>query len=553
MKKYKEIKTDVLVIGGGGAGLRAAIEARKQGAKVILVAKEVLGCAHTGMAMGGMNAALRAPATTQLHYEDTMHGGWDINNKEVVRTFAEEIPQRIHDLEEYGLLFDRTDDGEFYVWRGGKQTAPLNVCVGDYTGREMMQVLVDQMRKSKVVYFDEFFITNILKKKNEIIGAFGIDLKSGAYVFFKAKSIILCTGGAGRMYKVTTNAASNTGDGYAMAYDIDVEFVDMEMLQFHPTGMVFPDSVRGVLVTEKVRGHGGKLFNSKGERFMQKYYPKMMELAGRDEVARSIYQEVKEGRGTTHGGVYLDVTHLPKGEVEDKIPDVFEQYMTVGVDIRKTPMEIYPTMHHVCGGVKINKNGQTNIKGLYAAGEVVGGIHGANRLGGNSIADGQVFGRRAAIKAALYSQKKNKAVSTNKKEITSYLLEIEDLLKRKEGEDTYQLEEILKNTMWDKVGMVRTEESLQEADTMAQRLMERAKNIKVKLTSRQRNKELQDALELINMLKTARLFIKAALIRKESRGAHYRSDYPERSEKWQKNIILKKGKQGIDYKITEVK
>jgi len=533
--------TDVVVIGAGGAGLRAVVEAAKQGIKAVLLGKEILGCAHTGMAMGGMNAALNAPATTKQHFEDTISGGWKMNDEVLVKCFAKEIPDRIRDLEDYGLLFDRQKNGDFYVWKGGKQTEPLNVCVGDYTGREMMQALVDQTRKLSIDYFDEFFISKLLVKKGEILGAFGFDLKSGEYVLFKAPTVILATGGAGRMYRVTTNAASNTGDGYAMALDVGTELIDMEMIQFHPTGMVFPDSARGLLVTEKVRGHGGRLKNVNGERFLKRYYPKMMELAGRDEIARSIYQEVKEGRGTKNGGVYLDTTHWIKGEVEDKIPDVFEQYMNVGVDIRKEPMEVYPTMHHVCGGIKIDENGKTNVKGLYAIGEVAGGVHGANRLGGNSIAEGQVFGRRAAIDATKYAKKiKQKDSRDNKlkSEVKKEINRIEGFLHRKNGVDTYKVEENLKDVMWDNVGIVRDYKRLIKADGEVKKLQKLSKQVKVKITSRKRNKELQDALELRNMLITAQSIIAPALLRKESRGAHSRIDYPEKNNKFSKNIIV---------------
>ena len=456
--------------------------------------------------------------------------------------FTKEIPDRIRDLEDYGLLFERKKDGDFYTWRGGKQTESLNVCVGDYTGREMMQALVDQLRKLSATYFDEFFVSKLMAEKGEVKGVFGFDLKSGDYVLFKAPATILATGGAERMYRVTTNAASNTGDGYAMALDVEAELVDMEMIQFHPTGMVFPESARGLLVTEKVRGHGGQLINIKGERFLKNYYPEKMELAGRDEIARSIYQEVKEGRGTKNGGVYLDTIHWSKGEVEDKIPDVFEQYMNVGVDIRKKPMEVYPTMHHVCGGVKINEDGETNVAGLYGVGEVVGGIHGANRLGGNSIADGQVFGRRAAIAAAKLAKKvKHKGLIGGglgvlaKKEINR----IERFLKRKKGVDTYEVEEQLKDVMWDNVGIVRDDKRLKKAEKKVGEFKRLAKKVKVKILNKRRNKELQDALELRNMIVTAEAIIKPALLRKESRGAHSRIDYVKKDDKFFKNIIVK--------------
>ena len=401
----KYIKTDILVIGAGGAGIRAAIEAKKSGLEVFLLGKEVLGCAHTGMAMGGMNAAMVAPATPEFHAQITIEGGYYINNYKMVKVFAEEMPARIHDLESYGVIFDRLDSGEFYTWAGPKQKYPLNVCVGDYTGREMMQGLVDEARKLKIKYTDEFFISKLLTVKGKIIGAMGINIRNAQIVVFQTKSVILASGGAGRMYKVTTNAMSNTGDGYAMALDAGAELIDMEMVQFHPTGMANTPSTLGVLVTEKTRAHGGILRNIKGERFMSKYYPVEMELAKRDEVSRSIYTEVAAGLGTKNGSVYLHVDHWTKEKILEIIPDVYEQYKNTGVDISKEPMEIYPSMHHMMGGIKVDEWCRSSIPGLFAAGEVTRNVHGANRLGGNSIAEGQVFGRRSGISAAKFAKK----------------------------------------------------------------------------------------------------------------------------------------------------
>lgn len=551
---YTTKVADVLVIGAGGAGLRAAIEVARQGISVILVGKEVLGCAHTGMAMGGMNVAICPPATARLHFKDTMAGGWDINDPDLVKTFTYEMPARIYDLEDYGLLFDRTDDGQFYTWKGGKQSAPLNVCVGDYTGREMMQALVDQVRKLSIPYYDEFFVTSLFRYKGVVRGALGIDLKSGEYVFFRAGAVILATGGAGRMYKVTTNAASNTGDGYAMALNAGATLVDMEMTQFHPTGMVFPESARGLLVTEKVRGHGGKLFNTKKERFLRRYYPERMELAGRDEIAMSIYTEVKEGRGTENGGVYLDVTHWSKGEVEEKIPDVFEQYMDTGVDIRREPMEVYPTMHHVCGGIKITVDGEANIPGLYAVGEVAGGVHGANRLGGNSIAEGQVFGRRAGIAAVKYVKSAKNLVSKGEKTfIQREIRQVESLFESQGSIGIYEVEERLKEIMWEKVGMVRNEMRLKEAERELAELRRLIKKVKLTVKKRNRNKELQDTLEVANMLLTAQAVVTSALNRQESRGAHFRSDYPQRDDIWKCNMATTKRGESLQVKKLPIR
>lgn len=544
----KYIKTDILVIGAGGAGLRAAIESKKSGLDVFLLGKEVLGCAHTGMAMGGMNAAMVKPATPEFHAQITIEGGYFINNYKMVKVFGEEMPARIYDLESYGVIFDRLDSGEFYTWAGPKQKHPLNVCVGDYTGREMMQGLVDEARKLKIKYTDEFFVSKLLTVKGQVVGAIGINIRNAQTVVFQAKSVILASGGAGRMYKVTTNAMSNTGDGYAMALDAGAELIDMEMVQFHPTGMANTPSTLGVLVTEKTRAHGGILRNRKGERFMSKYYPKEMELAKRDEVSRSIYTEVAAGLGTKNGSVYLHVDHWTKDKILEIIPDVYEQYKNTGVDISKEPMEIYPSMHHMMGGVKINEWGETIIPGLYAVGEVAGGVHGANRLGGNSIAEGQVFGRRAGIAATKFS-KKIKYSNLPKEEIEKEQIRIFSFINRKTGIIPHKVEDKLKQIMWDKVGIFRDEKKLIEAKKDIAKLKMESKKMKTRTNLKERNRDLQDCLEIENMLKTAESVVDAAILRKESRGAHSRTDYPKTLAEWRKNIVVKSNNEKI---ITEI-
>ncbi|MFA5770674.1 MAG: FAD-binding protein [Patescibacteria group bacterium] len=538
MKIYKIIKTDILVIGAGGAGIRAAIEAKKSGLSVFLLGKEVLGCAHTGMAMGGMNAAMVKPATPEFHAQITIEGGYFINNYKMVKVFGEEMPARIYDLESYGVIFDRLDSGEFYTWAGPKQKHPLNVCVGDYTGREMMQGLVDEARKLKIKYTDEFFVSKLLTVKGQVVGAIGINIRNAETVVFQAKSVILASGGAGRMYKVTTNAMSNTGDGYAMALDAGAELIDMEMVQFHPTGMANTPSTLGVLVTEKTRAHGGILRNRLGERFMSKYYPKEMELAKRDEVSRSIYTEVAAGLGTKNNSVYLHVDHWTRDKILEIIPDVYEQYKNTGVDISREPMEIYPSMHHMMGGVKINEWGETIIPGLYAVGEVAGGVHGANRLGGNSIAEGQVFGRRAGIAAAKFS-KKIKYSQLPKEEMEKEQTRIFSFINRKTGIIPHKVEDKLKQIMWDKVGIFRDEKKLIEAKKAIAKLKIESKKMKTRTSLKERNRDLQDCLEIENMLKTAESVVDAAILRKESRGAHSRTDFPKALEEWRKNIVVK--------------
>lgn len=530
---------DILVIGAGGAGLRGAIAAKEAGANVLLVGKEVLGCAHTGMAMGGMNVAIVPPATPAFHAQITNEGGYFITNQKIVKTFTEEMPDRVRDLERYGVMFDRTDKGAFYVWAGPKQKYPLNVCVGDYTGREMMQGLVDELRKLQIPYRDEFFISKVLIKQRRVVGAVGMDLKTGDLTVFQTKSILVATGGAGRMYAVTTNAASNTGDGYALALDVGCDLVDMEMVQFHPTGMAYPPSSRGVLVTEKVRAHGGILKNKNGERFMSRYFPKEMELAKRDEVSRAIYQEVKEGRGTAHDAVYLYVNHWPKEEILDKIPDVYGLYKNVGVDISKEPMEVYPSMHHMMGGIRIDEWGKTNVEGLFAAGEAAGGVHGANRLGGNSIAEGQVFGRRAALSAVSYARVHgfdvlpDASVAAERRRIDAYR-------KSDHGIAPHSIEQKLKQIMWEYVGIYRDEAELTHAKKALKQLAAEVRNMRARTTIKQRNRDIQDCLEVANMLQTAQAVVDAAILRKESRGAHSRIDYPVALDAWKKNIVVRR-------------
>ncbi|MEK7495344.1 MAG: FAD-binding protein [Patescibacteria group bacterium] len=547
----KYIKTDILVIGAGGAGIRAAIEAKKSGLEVFLLGKEVLGCAHTGMAMGGMNAAMVAPATPEFHAQITIEGGYYINNYKMVKVFAEEMPARIHDLESYGVIFDRLDSGEFYTWAGPKQKYPLNVCVGDYTGREMMQGLVDEARKLKIKYTDEFFISKLLTVKGKIIGAMGINIRNAQIVVFQTKSVILASGGAGRMYKVTTNAMSNTGDGYAMALDAGAELIDMEMVQFHPTGMANTPSTLGVLVTEKTRAHGGILRNIKGERFMSKYYPVEMELAKRDEVSRSIYTEVAAGLGTKNGSVYLHVDHWTKEKILEIIPDVYEQYKNTGVDISKEPMEIYPSMHHMMGGIKVDEWCRSSIPGLFAAGEVTRNVHGANRLGGNSIAEGQVFGRRSGISAAKFA-KKVKNISLPKDQIEKEQTRIFSFINRKAGVTPHVVEDKLKQVMWDKVGIFRDEKRLLEAKKAIAKLKIEAKIMKTRTTLKERNRDLQDCLEIENMLITAESIVDAAILRKESRGAHSRTDYPKTKKEWEKNISIKIVNEKLITEIVDV-
>lgn len=551
MNTYKTLQTDVLVIGAGGAGLRSAIEAKNRGAKVLIVSKEYLGGAHTSMAMGGLNVAIKKPATAKQHYQDTINGGWGINNYKMVKIFTQEMPERIYDLESYGVKFDRLPDGSYYTWAGGKQSAPLNLCAGDYTGREMINGLVKEIKRLKIPYLQDYFVTRLFTKQRRVIGAFLIDLKTGNYSVVEAKVTIVATGGAGMMYLVNTNAPSNTGEGYAWALDVDAKLIDMEMVQFHPTGMAYKER-KGKLITEKVRGHGGILKNKHGERFMFRYQPKRLELAGRDEVARAIYQEVKEGRGTKNNGVYLDITHWEKGKAEKIIPDVFADHMEIGIDIRKQMMEVYPSMHHMMGGIDITLWGETNIPGLFAVGEVTRNIHGANRLGGNSLAEGQVFGRRAGIKAAHYvilnlKGEESRSFAIAQDDILHEIKRLEQFRKQKSGLDVKKLTLKLQTVMWENVGLIRDEKKLKLALKEIKKLQKDAHK-----TTAKNKEELQMCLELQEMLKVAETVVVCAILRKESRGAHYRTDYPQMDPKWEKNIMVYKKNGEMKTKVVPV-
>ncbi len=532
------IDVDILIIGSGGSGLRAAIAATEKGAKVLVIAKELLKDAHTGWAMGGVNVAMKAPATPQMHFEDTINGGWFINNYKLARIFAEEMPDRIHDLEQYGVKFDRLPDGSYFTWASGKQSAPLNLCAGDYTGREMMQGLLAEVDRLNIPYLEYHYATKIIRAGDQVVGAFLIDSKNGTYKVVQAKATVVATGGGGNMYKVNTNAPSNTGEGYAWALDVGAELVDMELVQFHPTGMAVPAEKRGTLVTEKVRGNGGILKNKLGERFMLRYQPQRLELAGRDEVTRAIYQEIQEGRGTENGAVYLDVTHWEEDKAEILVPDVFAAHAEAGIDIREQMMEITPSMHHMMGGFVIDEWGRTSVAGLYAVGEVTTSVHGANRLGGNSLAEGQVFGCRAGLHAADYV--KNHQVP----HIASAVVEdeanrVEAFLQRKTGPRASEVLSRIKAVMWNNVGIIRDAEKLLVAQQEIRQLQDEAQSLMAGDKT-----ELQSCLEIQEMLKTAEVIILSALERKESRGAHYRSDYPQLDPAWEKNIRVYKDTEG---------
>ena len=463
--KIKTIKTDVLIIGSGGAGSRAAIEVDNEGLKATIVSKGLSfrsGC--TGMAEGGYNAVFKTvdkDDSIDAHINDTLKGGSYLNDEKLVEILVNESPKRLIDLENYGALFDRQDSGEIDQRPFGGQSYRRTCYQGDRTGAELLNALKEEIIKRDIECIEEVMITSLVTDGTEVIGATGLDLKDSSLIYFKSKATILASGGAGQLYPVTSNTFQKNGDGFAIAFKAGANLVDMEQVQFHPTGMVSPKSKKGVLVTEAVRAEGGKLINSKGERFMSKYAPEKMELATRDVVARSIYQEIIEGRGTENGGVYLDISHLDDDYIDEKLETMVLQFENVGVDIKHEPIEVAPTAHHFMGGLKIDTDASTSLKNLFGAGEVCGGVHGANRLGGNALADTQVFGKIAG-ESASQTAKENE-LKTNENQVKEESKRIDALIK--EGSiKPQEFKENIKKLMWEKVAIVREEKTLNEED-----------------------------------------------------------------------------------------
>lgn len=542
----KTISSDVLIIGSGGAGARAAIEVDNAGLKALIVSKGLSfrsGC--TGMAEGGYNAVFKAvdeEDTIDAHIYDTLKGGSYLNDSKLVDILVNESPKRLIDLENYGALFDRQESGKINQRAFGGQQYRRTCFQGDRTGHEIITALKEEITKRDIETLDEVMVTNLILSQDarppRVIGAVGLDLKTSNIIFLQAKSVIIATGGAGQLYPVTSNTVQKNGDGYALAWNVGANLIDMEEVQFHPTGMVAPESKKGVLVTEAVRGEGGILLNKNKERFMKKYSPEKMELSTRDVVARSIYTEIIEGRGTENGGVYLDISHLDADVIEEKLETMVLQFKDVDVDITKEPMEVAPTAHHFMGGVKINENCESSIANLYAAGEASGGVHGANRLGGNALADTQVFGKIAGENAA-------KAAKTVDFEENPEMFKAEEdritgLIK--DGSiKPQELKKRIKKLMWEKVSIIRNEKNLNEALKELMEMEKSLNDLKVE-DKKQYNTDLQTALEVINMVQIATLVVKSAILRRESRGAHFREDYPETKDEWKKSIVLNKNK-----------
>ena len=540
--EIKTISTDVLIIGSGGAGSRAAIEVDDAGLKAIIVSKGLSfrsGC--TGMAEGGYNAVFKTvdkEDSIDAHIHDTLKGGSYLNDSRLVEILVNESPKRLIDLENYGALFDRQESGEIDQRPFGGQTYRRTCYQGDRTGAELLNALKEEIIRRDIECIEEVMITSLVTDGDEVIGATGLDLKDSSLIYFKAKSVILASGGAGQLYPVTSNTFQKNGDGFAIAYRAGANLVDMEQIQFHPTGMVAPESKKGVLVTEAVRAEGGKLLNTDGERFMEKYSPEKMELSTRDVVARSIYQEIIEGRGTENGGVYLDISHLDDDYIDEKLETMVLQFENVGVDIKHGPIEVAPTAHHFMGGLKINTDASTSVKNLFGAGEVCGGVHGANRLGGNALADTQVFGKIAGVSAS--EAAKQTELKTNEEQVNEEASRIEGLIK-KGTIKPQDFKNNIKKLMWEKVAIVREEKTLNEALGQLQEMQKDLENLDVS-DKKQYNTDLVTALEVINMVEICILTVKSAILRRESRGAHFRSDFPETKDEWKKSIVMGKNK-----------
>ena len=542
-EKYETHEHDVLIIGAGGAGLCAAIAALGQGATVGVVCKSLLGKAHTVMAEGGIAAAMANvdPADDwRTHFRDTMRGGKFLNNWRMAQIHAQEAPERVRELEQWGALFDRTSDGEILQRAFGGHTFKRLCHVGDRTGLEMIRTLQDRGVHLGIDVYMECAITRLLKNGDRVVGAFGYWRETGRFVVFKAKSVVIATGGIGKAWSITSNSWEYTGDGMALAYDAGAELMDMEFVQFHPTGMVWPPGVQGILVTEAVRGEGGVLRNKDGERFMERYDPEKMELSTRDVVARAIYTEAKEGRGTEHGGAYLDISHKPAEYVKKKLPSMYHQFRELAdVDITQGPMEVGPTCHYMMGGVRVEaETAQATVAGLFAAGEAAAGLHGANRLGGNSLSDLLVFGRRAGVAAAEHAKPAG-LVAIDEQQIEEAEREMLAPFERPAGDSPYDIHRDLQETMQNYVGIFRNEDDLKKGLSEIQGLKQRAAKTRVE-GSRLFNPGWHLARDLKSMLTVSEAVTLSALERKESRGAHSRIDYPKYDDTWSKqnNIIL---------------
>ncbi len=580
MAEYQRHDYDVLVIGAGGAGLRAAIEAASTGLRVGVVCKSLLGKAHTVMAEGGIAASLANVDDRdnwRVHFTDTMRGGQYLNQWRMAELHAKEAPDRVRELEAWGAVFDRTKDGRILQRNFGGHRYPRLAHVGDRTGLEMIRTLQDHGIHTGMEVHMECTVLTLLVDSGRIAGAFGYDREKGHFILWRARAVVVATGGIGRAFKITSNSWEYTGDGHALAWRAGAELMDMEFVQFHPTGMVWPVSVRGILVTEGVRGEGGVLRNKEGRRFMFDDIPELYknqtadsedegwrytqgdkkarrppELLTRDHVARCINREVKAGRGSPHGGVFLDIAwikeRLPKAaeHIKRKLPSMYHQFKQLAdIDITKEPMEVGPTTHYMMGGVRVDGDTQmSTLPGLFAAGEAAAGLHGANRLGGNSLSDLVVFGRRAGQFAAEFAKQNGDAAVDDAQIQGSATAALAVFERGASGANPYQIQQDLQERMQDLVGIVRTESEMLEALEAIAQLRKRAAEAGV-AGNRQYNNGWHTAMDLPNLLDVSEAITRAAILRQESRGAQFREDFPEKDAEWGKyNIVVRRGSEG---------
>ena len=571
---------DVLIVGAGGAGLRAAIEASAGGAKVGVICKSLLGKAHTVMAEGGVAAAIGNVDERddwRVHVTDTLRGGAYVNNPRMAELHAQEAPARVEELEAWGALFDRTDDGRILQRNFGGHRYPRLAHVGDRTGLEMIRTLQDHGIHRGIEFHMETTVTRLLLDSGRIAGAVAYDREKGRFSVFAAPAVVLATGGIGRAFKITSNSWEYTGDGHTLAYDAGAELIDMEFVQFHPTGMVWPPSVRGILVTEGVRGEGGVLENAEGRRFMFDDIPELYkdqtadspeegwryvlgdrdarrppELLTRDHVARCIVAQIKQGKGSPHGGVFLDIAwikeKIPSSEehIKKKLPSMYHQFKELaGIDITREAMEVGPTTHYIMGGIRVDADSQmSSVPGLFAAGECAAGLHGANRLGGNSLSDLLVFGKRAGEYAAAFA-KQNGGVSLDSAQVNATIgAALRPLESDPTGENPYAIQYELQDVMQSNVGIVRVEAEMQAAIERIRELRQRAARAHAP-GNREYNPGWHTALDLHNLLTVSEAIARSALARKESRGGHYRDDHPGKSGEYGKvNIAVRRGGDG---------
>jgi succinate dehydrogenase / fumarate reductase, flavoprotein subunit len=581
MPEYQTHEHDVLVIGAGGAGLRAAIEASTGGVSVGLVCKSLLGKAHTVMAEGGIAAAMANVDDRdnwKVHFSDTMRGGQYVNNWRMAELHAKEAPDRVRELEAWGAMFDRTKEGKILQRNFGGHRYPRLAHVGDRTGLEMIRTLQDHGIHQGIDVHMECTIVTLLKDGDRVVGAFGYERERGRFKLFRARAVVLATGGVGRAFKITSNSWEYTGDGHTLAYDAGADLMDMEFVQFHPTGMVWPPSVRGLLVTEAVRGEGGVLKNSEGRRFMFDDIPENYraqtadnedegwrytqgdkaarrppELLTRDHVSRCIVREIKAGRGSPHGGVFLDIAwikaRLPHAadHIRKKLPSMYHQFKQLAdLDITQTPMEIGPTTHYIMGGVRVDADTQmSSVPGLFAAGECAAGINGANRLGGNSLSDILVFGKRAGEFAAQYARTQRGAATVDARQVDEAARRaLEPFERGTTGEGPYQVQYALQDLMQDLVGIVRNEPEMRQALAGLERLRERSRHVGVG-GHREYNPGWHAALDLPNLLTVSEAITRSAIERRESRGGHFREDFPNKEPSFGTfNFIVRKGHDG---------